>query len=101
MLLRDSRLSANAALRNAFKKTDPDKMKESMVEWFCQKTGGPCKYPGRSLQEVHSRMDISQEDWKYMLETVSAALKKFNVAPTDQKAVLSLMNDYKAEIVVR
>src|SRR5688500_13156139 len=49
---------ADKRIQDHFDDSDIPRLKELLVEQFCNLTGGPCKYTGRDMKSVHKNMDI-------------------------------------------
>jgi hemoglobin len=99
MLNRDPRLARSKLVAGAIKRSDPARTKAGMVEWLCVKTGGPGEYKGRDLAAVHAPLDLGSTEWKYMQETLAAALAKLRIPPPAQAELLALIETTRAQIV--
>jgi len=54
--------------------------KRSALEFLSQVTGGPLSYSGRSLQEIHGRMNISDAEFAAFVGHFKRALEKHFVS---------------------
>ena len=81
--------------------SDDSKMKirQHVVDFLCNKSGGPCVYIGRSMKDSHKGLKITEKDWKIAGELLAETLKKFNVPKKETDEVLSFVNSLKADIV--
>src|SRR3972149_6175784 len=46
-----------------------------LVEFLCERTGGPCAYIGRDLKTAHAGLTITEVHWKATLGHLGAALE--------------------------
>ncbi len=74
-------------------------LKYLATELLGQATGGPQKYTGRSLKEVHKNLNISEKEWDAFMADLKASLNKFKVPDKEQQEVISIVNSTKPDIV--
>lgn len=74
-------------------------IKEHVTDYFCQLTGGPAVYRGRTMRDSHAHLDITEADWKVFVDDTVRILDEFGVAQREQRELLQLMEGRKAEIV--
>lgn len=75
-------------------------LKYLATELTCQAVGGPQKYSGRSLKEVHSGLNISEKEWDAMVVDFKTTLNKFNVPAKEQTELLEIIGGVKGDIVM-
>jgi hemoglobin len=75
------------------------KMKREIVEQVSEATGGPLKYNGPSMKEVHKGMGITNEQFNALAGHLKKALEKNRVAPFDVDTILKAFEGYRKEIV--
>jgi hemoglobin len=92
-------LNANPKNKQAMGISKPA-LKYLATELTCQAVGGPQKYTGRSLKEVHSGLNISEKEWDAMVEDFKATLNKFNVPTKEQAELLEVIGGVKGDIVM-
>src|SRR6266508_4318599 len=39
------------------------RIRQLIVDFICQKSGGPCAYTGRPMSEAHTGLKITNNDW--------------------------------------
>ncbi|HXD83997.1 MAG TPA: group 1 truncated hemoglobin, partial [Rudaea sp.] len=61
--------------------------------------GGPCVYSGRSMEEAHSGLNLSNADFDAFVADLIAALDDVHVAKTGQQKLLALLAPMRPQIV--
>lgn len=92
-------LNANPKNKEAMGISKPA-LKYLATELTCMATGGPQKYSGRDMKEVHSGLNISEKEWEAMLVDFRTTLNKFNVPAKEQSELLDLVGGLKGDIVM-
>ncbi len=64
------------------------RVRQDVVDFFCQATGGPCFYTGRDMKTTHAGLGISAELWQKSLGFFVNSMNKLNV-PEDVQADLA------------
>jgi hemoglobin len=74
-------------------------LKKHLVQLVGMATGGPQKYDGKSMKEVHKGMAITEAEFNALAADLVATLKKFNVPDKEQQELLTIVGSTKADIV--
>lgn len=82
-----------------FEKTDHKDLRNLVIEQFCQATGGPCTYSGRTMEEAHSGMNLNDADFAAFVEDLVAALDELKVPKSSQDKLLALLGPMKPQVV--
>ena len=82
-----------------FEKTDHKDLRNLVIEQLCEATGGPCKYSGRSMEEAHSGLNLSDADFAAFVEDLVAALDESKVPKPTQDKLLALLAPMKPQVV--
>jgi len=82
-----------------FEKTDHKDLRNLVIEQFCQATGGPCVYSGRSMEEAHSGMNLDEADFAAFVEDLVSALDELKVPNASQDKLLALLGPMKPQVV--
>ena len=90
---------ADPRISGFFAKTEPTAFKAKLVDFLCQKTGGPCKYTGLGMRDAHKGRGIKDKDFAALVEDLGKAFDKVNVAKKDQKAVVALLVPLKRDVI--
>lgn len=90
---------ADPRINKRFAAADIPHTKQMLTELFCQDTGGPCTYTGRSLKDIHRGMDISGADFDAMAGDMTTTLDKFKLPPRERTEVMSLFGSLRGDVV--
>ena len=77
------------------------RLRQHLVEQLCQATGGPCYYTGRSMQQSHTGLKITEAEWAAAGDHMIGTLTKFHVPPKEKDEVMAIMASVKGDIVGR
>lgn len=75
------------------------RQRQRLLELFCQETGGPCTYTGRSLKTAHAGLGIAEADWSALEKDFTAAMEHLKVGEQEKGEILALIRRYKTDIV--
>jgi truncated hemoglobin YjbI len=81
------------------KDVDVPMLKKLLVEFVSSATGGPLKYTGRSMKDVHKGMGITDAQFDASVADLKEALEKNGAKPADVKAVLDAVEGTRKDIV--
>lgn len=82
-----------------FENTDLPDLRRLLIEQICAATGGPCTYSGRSMEEAHSGMNLTDRDFDIFVEDLVAAMTEVRVSPALQQEVLALFAPMRPQVV--
>lgn len=82
-----------------FEKTDIADLRRLLIEQLCAATGGPCEYTGRSMEEAHSGLGLTDDDFDAFVEDLVRAMTKSGVAEATQKQLLDLLAPMRPQVV--
>lgn len=74
-------------------------IRQLVVDFLCNATGGPCLYLGRDMKTVHKGLMITGNDWDVAVKHLVATLDKFKVPKKEKDEVLAAVSGLKADIV--
>jgi hemoglobin len=77
------------------------KLRQLLVDQFCQAAGGPCVYTGRTMKLSHSGMNggLTDSAFNAFSNDISKALDKNSVNQPEKAEVLAFVNSLKNKIV--
>jgi hemoglobin len=77
------------------------RLRQLLVDQFCQATGGPCVYTGRTMKLSHSGMDggLTNIEFNAFANDVSQALDKNSVNKSEKTEVLAFVESLRSKIV--
>ena len=82
-----------------FENTDIPDLRRLLVEQICAATGGPCEYTGRSMEESHSGLGLTDEDFDRFVADMVAAMDGLSVPKELQQRLLGLLGPMRPQIV--
>jgi len=74
-------------------------IRQHVVDFLCNATGGPCVYTGRDMKTSHKGMGITESDWNAAAGDLVATLDKFKVPEKEKSEVLGAVSALKKDIV--
>ena len=93
------RINGDARINGLFLKVDHDDLRRLVIEQLCAATGGPCTYTGRSMEEAHSGLNLTNADFNAFVEDLIAAMNQLKVRKSSQQKLLALLAPMKPQIV--
>jgi hemoglobin len=93
------RVSADPKLGRSFKDTNLERIKRLLAEQICDLAGGPCKYSGDSMKEVHAGHHISEAEFFGMVADLRVVLKERHVSLGATNELLRLLAPMKRDVV--
>jgi hemoglobin len=96
----DPRLNANPKVNDAHHKVAPAGFKYLVTEQVCEAAGGPQRYTGRSMQDSHIQLEITDHEWQFFLDDFKQTLDKFKVPQAEQAELVAIVESTKKDIVL-
>ena len=94
---------ANDPTTNRFLIYIPDSrtthVRQMMIQFLCNATGGPCIYLGKDMHTAHKGMGLNNKDWQITVVHLTDTLNKLKVPLKEQQEVLSAVGSLKTLIV--
>lgn len=84
-----------------FENADRRDLHRLIAEQFCQESGGPCTYTGRSMAEAHSGLGITHTDFDAFVEVFTDAMEDVDLPYPVQNRMLAIFAPMHAEVVDR
>jgi hemoglobin len=97
----DARLNVNPNVDEAHHRVPPAGFKYLVTEMVCWATGGPQLYTGRSMNDSHKHLQITDEEWTAFVDDFQQTLDKFNVPQAEQDELKAILGSTKLDIVVQ
>jgi hemoglobin len=94
-------LLADERIKDVFKDADMERLGVLLAEQFCNITGGPCKYSGKSMQESHKDMKLNNAQFNALAEDLQYAMEKNNIANSAQNKLIAKLAPMQRAIVTR
>jgi len=70
-----------------------------LIDFLCNKTGGPVYYTGRDMKLTHEGMNIDKEDYDRLAGYLTEILTDFNVGQAEIDEFMNLINSYRDDII--
>ena len=75
------------------------RIRQHIVDQFCEAAGGPCIYTGRNMQSSHKGLGITEPQWDAAAKHLVATLDKFKVPAKEKDELLAFVTSLKKDIV--
>lgn len=75
------------------------KLKKNFVDFVGMATGGPQKYTGKSMKEVHAGMQITPAEFEAAAVNLKATLDKLKVPPAEQAELMRIVGSTAPDII--
>src|SRR5690242_2241970 len=82
------RINSDARINTLFAKSDHNDLRRLVIEQLCEASGGPCKYSGRSMEEAHSGLNLTNADFSAFMGDLIAAMDELNVPLGPQNKII-------------
>ena len=92
---------ADVRIKDTFKETDMKRLAKLITEQFCELSGGPCKYSGDPMKEVHQGLGLSNMQFNALVEDLQAAMDKSNIPSRTQNKLLALLAPMQKTVVTK
>jgi hemoglobin len=90
---------ADPRINFTFANTDLKKFTQLIFEQFCNLTGGPCKYTGRSMEESHRKLNVTNAQFNALAEDLYIAFERVHVPYHLQNKLMVLLAPMQRDIV--
>lgn len=74
-------------------------MKTHVAQFLALATGGPSKYEGREMTQVHAGLHITNAEFDAAIGDFKASLDKLAVGTQEQKELLAILESTRAQVV--
>jgi hemoglobin len=82
-----------------FENHDLVDLRRLLIEQICAASGGPCTYTGRSMEEAHSGMNLTDEDFDAFVRDLVGAMNDVKLSAAAQQKVLGLFGPMRKDVV--
>ena len=94
-------ISTDPQIGKFFEDTNLDRLTKKLAEQFIDLAGGPVKYSGRDMKEVHSALPITNADFNKLAEDLQIAMDKHDIAFTTQNRLVALLASMQRAVVTK
>ena len=74
-------------------------LKIHIAQFVALASGGPAQYSGREIKEAHTGLHITNDEFDASVGDLKASLDKLQVANTEQKELLAIIESTRDQIV--
>jgi hemoglobin len=99
-IMGDERLNANARVDEAHHRVLPSGFKYLVTEQVGEASGGPQRYSGRSMEETHRDLLITEDEWAAFMDDLNQTLDKFEVPQRERSELVAIVESTRDAIVV-
>jgi hemoglobin len=92
-VVRDPRINTH------FRNVEPTGLRDGLVNKFCEEAGGPCRYAGDSMAEVHKGQNIGKGEFNALVENLIASMDAQGVAVPTQNRLLARLAAQRGEVI--
>jgi len=93
------RSASDPRTKRSFEGVKMARVKEKLVEQVCNLSGGPCKYTGDPMHEVHKGLKITMAEFDLLVQFLRDALDRARVGEAEKNELLRLLAPMKRDIV--
>lgn len=79
--------------------TSKQRVRQHVIDFLCNATGGPCLYLGQDMKTAHKGLHITEAEWNTSAQHLVETLNKFKVPQEQQTAVMGAISALKGDIV--
>jgi hemoglobin len=73
--------------------------RQYIVDFICNKTGGPCAYTGRTMKDSHKGLNISDSDWEILSGLFEQSLRKYGLAEKESGNLMDFITSLRSDIL--
>lgn len=75
------------------------KLRQHLVDFLCNATGGPCYYLGRDMKTSHKGLGITEKDWDAGVRALTKTLDNLKIKNPERGEVIAAVANLKKDIV--
>jgi hemoglobin len=93
------RVAADPLTGPSFQGANLNRIKRLLAEQICDLSGGPCRYSGDSMKQVHEGHHITQAQFYRVVATLRGVLRERHVDQRSTNELLRLLAPTKRDVV--
>ena len=94
----DSRIT-NEKVAARLEETSIPVLKMLITDQVCMATGGPCVYTGRDMVESHKGLEITNQEFDWVVDDLVKTLDKYKVPEREKNELIDLLAPMRSDIV--
>ena len=79
--------------------TSKKRVRQHVVDFLCEQTGGPCVYLGQDMKTAHQGLNITEADWDAMVVDLKQSFDHFNLGQEERSELMAALTKLKPDIV--
>jgi len=92
---------ADPRIKESFTDTDMKNLAMRLEEQFCELSGGPCKYRGKDMVEIHDGLNITRAQFNALAEDLQIAMERVGVPARFQNKLVAKLAPMERGIVTK
>ena len=92
---------ADPRIKDSFTDIDMTNLAMRLEQQFCELGGGPCRYEGKDMTEIHDGLNITAAQFNALAEDLQLAMERNGVAPRFQNKLLAKLAPMQRSIVTK
>lgn len=93
------RLDADPRTAPFFAKANRKRLREQLVDQFCQVSGGPCSYKGADMKSAHANFDIAKGDFNALVEVLQRSMDAQGIPFRAQNQLLAQLAPMHRDVI--
>lgn len=73
--------------------------RQLIVDQICNETGGPCLYIGRTMEQSHQGLEITDELWEFSKKAFADTLDSAKIGEPERSELIAAIEKHRVEIV--
>lgn len=92
---------ADVRIKDSFSETNIPRFRALLYAQFCELTGGPCKYEGRSMARSHAPLKLTNLHFNALVEDLQTAMERAGTPYSVQNRFLAILAPMQRDVVTR
>lgn len=92
---------ADARIKESFTDIDMKNLGMRLEQQFCELSGGPCKYQGKDMVEIHDGLNITRAQFNALAEDLQIAMEQVGVPARFQNKLVAKLAPMERAIVTK
>ncbi|MES2321217.1 MAG: group 1 truncated hemoglobin [Pseudomonadota bacterium] len=92
---------ADPRIKDSFQDIDMKNLALRLEEQFCELAGGPCKYGGKDMQDIHDGLNITHAQFNALAEDLQLAMESEGVPARFQNKLVAKLAPMQRAIVTK
>lgn len=91
----------NPRIKESFEDVDMEHLAAMLTDQFCMLTGGPCRYEGKEMKEIHEDLKLTNAHFNALTEDLQEAMIRNGVPYAAQYALIAKLAPMQRDVVTR